>query len=311
MSNQKSFKLEELAKLTDSLVIGDPECVIDNLSTISSASESSITFLTNSRYSGNLKNSKACAVLVDENYKEDKNFNYLKSKDPYLAYATLSKLFKEESNNTFPFVDKSAVISENSVISKNVYIGPHVYIGPNCVIEDNVTINANCSIVQNVSISSNTTIHYGSVLGSDGFGFAPSKNGYVKIEQLGGLKIGKNVEIGANCSIDRGALDDTEIHDGVILDNLIHIAHNVVLGENSAIAASCAIAGSTKIGKNFQMGGLSGVLGHLEICDDVIVGAHTLITKSISKPGNYIGIMPAQDHKDWAKTATLIKKLDK
>ncbi len=311
MSNQKSFKLEELAKLTDSLVIGDPECVVDNLSTISSASESSITFLTNSKYSGNLKNSKACAVLVDEHYKEDKNFNYLKSKDPYLAYATLSKLFKEESNNTFPFVDKSAVISENSVISKNVYIGPHVYIGPNCVIEDNVTINANCSIVENVSISSNTTIHYGSVLGSDGFGFAPSKNGYVKIEQLGGLKIGKNVEIGANCSIDRGALDDTEIHDGVILDNLIHIAHNVVLGENSAIAASCAIAGSTKIGKNFQMGGLSGVLGHLEICDDVTVGAHTLITKNISKPGNYIGIMPAQDHKDWAKTATLIKKLDK
>ena len=311
MSNQKSFKLEELAKLTDSLVIGDPECVVDNLSTISSASESSITFLTNSKYSGNLKNSKACAVLVDERYKEDKNFNYLKSKDPYLAYATLSKLFKEESNNTFPFVDKSAVISENSVISKNVYIGPHVYIGPNCVIEDNVTINANCSIVENVSISSNTIIHYGSVLGSDGFGFAPSKNGYVKIEQLGGLKIGKNVEIGANCSIDRGALDDTEIHDGVILDNLIHIAHNVVLGENSAIAASCAIAGSTKIGKNFQMGGLSGVLGHLEICDDVTVGAHTLITKNISKPGNYIGIMPAQDHKDWAKTATLIKKLDK
>ena len=311
MSNQKSFKLEELAKLTDSLVIGDPKCVVDNLSTISSASESSITFLTNSKYSGNLKNSKACAVLVDEHYKEDKNFNYLKSKDPYLAYATLSKLFKEESNNTFPFVDKSAVISENSVISKNVYIGPHVYIGPNCVIEDNVTINANCSIVENVSISSNTTIHYGSVLGSDGFGFAPSKNGYVKIEQLGGLKIGKNVEIGANCSIDRGALDDTEIHNGVILDNLIHIAHNVVLGENSAIAASCAIAGSTKIGKNFQMGGLSGVLGHLEICDDVTVGAHTLITKNISKPGNYIGIMPAQDHKDWAKTATLIKKLDK
>tara|TARA_Y100000817_G_scaffold300725_1_gene280038 strand:- start:40 stop:975 length:936 start_codon:yes stop_codon:yes gene_type:complete len=311
VSNQKSFKLEELAKLTDSLVIGDPECVVDNLSTISSASESSITFLTNSKYSGNLKNSKACAVLVDESYKEDKDFNYLKSKDPYLAYATLSKLFKEELNNTFPFVDKSAVISENSIISKNVYIGPHVYIGPNCVIEDNVTINANCSIVQNVSISPNTTIHYGSVLGSDGFGFAPSKNGYVKIEQLGGLKIGKNVEIGANCSIDRGALDDTEIHNGVILDNLIHIAHNVVLGENSAIAASCAIAGSTKIGKNFQMGGLSGVLGHLEICDDVTVGAHTLITKNISKPGNYIGIMPAQDHKDWAKTATLIKKLHK
>tara|TARA_B100000965_G_scaffold391665_1_gene400019 strand:- start:49 stop:984 length:936 start_codon:yes stop_codon:yes gene_type:complete len=311
VSNQKSFKLEELAKLTDSLVIGDSKCVVDNISTIFSASESSITFLSNPKYSDDLKNSNACAVLVDESYKEDGDFNYLKSKDPYLAYAILSKLFKEQSDKTLPFIDKSAVISENSLISKNVYIGPHVFIGPNCVIEDNVIINANCSIVENVTISSNTTINYGSVLGSDGFGYAPSKNGYVKIEQLGGLKIGKNVEIGANCSIDRGALDDTEIHDGVILDNLIHVAHNVVLGKNSAIAASCAIAGSTKIGKNFRMGGLSGVLGHLEICDDVTVGAHTLITKNISKPGNYIGIMPAQNHKDWAKTATLIKKLDK
>ena len=109
----------------------------------------------------------------------------------------------------------------------------------------------------------------------------PTKDGYVKIKQIGKLKIGKNVEIGANCTIDRGAIDDTEIHDGVILDNLVHIAHNVILGQNSAIAASCAIAGSTKIGKNFQMGGLSGVLGHLDVCDNVTVGAHTLITKNI------------------------------
>ena len=148
-------------------------------------------------------------------------------------------------------------------------------------------------------------------MGSDGFGFAPTNEGYVKIEQLGGLKVGKNVEIGANCSIDRGAIDNTEIHDGVILDNLVHIAHNVILGENSAIAASCAVAGSTKIGKNFQMGGLSGVLGHLDICDDVSVGAHTLITKNIEESGNYVGIMPAQSHKDWAKSSVFIKKLGK
>ena len=138
-----------------------------------------------------------------------------------------------------------------------------------------------------------------------------SKDGYVKIKQLGKLKIGKNVEIGANCTIDRGAIDDTEIHDGVILDNLVHIAHNVIIGENSAIAASCAIAGSARIGKNFQMGGLSGVLGHLDVCDNVTVGAHTLITKDITKPGNYIGIMPAQEHNDWAKSSVFIKKLSK
>ena len=159
-----------------------------------------------------------------------------------------------------------------------------------------------------VSITNSSIIQNNSVLGSDGFGYAPSKNGYVKIEQLGKLIIGKNVEIGASCSIDRGALDNTEIHDGVKLDNQIQIAHNVVIGKNSAIAASCAIAGSTFIGKNFQMGGLSGVLGHLSICDDVTVGAHTLITKSINEPGNYIGIMPAQKQKDWAKSSVYIKK---
>ena len=210
-----------------------------------------------------------------------------------------------------PSIHESSIISENSSIGNDVYIGPNVFIGTNCIIGNNVTIHANCSIVQDVSISSNTVIHHGSVLGSDGFGFAPTSDGFLKIEQLGGLKIGKNVEIGANCTIDRGALDNTEIHDGVILDNLVHIAHNVVLGENTAIAASCAIAGSSKIGKNFQMGGLSGVLGHLEICDNVSIGAHTLITKNINEPGNYIGIMPAQDQKEWAKSSVFIKKLGK
>ena len=151
--------------------------------------------------------------------------------------------------------------------------------------------------MQDVEIGECSIIHSASVLGSDGFGYAPSKDGYVKIEQLGKLVIGKNVEIGASCTIDRGALDNTEIHDGVKLDNQIQIAHNVILGKNSAIAASCAIAGSTIIGKNFQMGGLSGVLGHLSVCDNVTVGAHTLITKSINKSGNYIGIMPAQNKK--------------
>ena len=157
-------------------------------------------------------------------------------------------------------------------------------------------------------IGKNSIIHNGFILGSDGFGYAPSDNGYVKIEQLGRLIIRNNVEIGAGCTIDRGALSDTEIHDGVKLDNQVHIAHNVILGENSAIAASCAIAGSTVIGKNFQMGGLSGVLGHLSVCDNVAVGAHTLITKDIKQSGNYAGIMPAQDHKDWANSSVFINK---
>ena len=311
MPKQKSFTLKELAKVTESILIGDPSIVVDNISSIAAANSTSVTFLSNLKYSSSLANSKACAVVVHKNFEDDNKFNYLKSDDPYLTYAKLTKLFKDESELVIPFIHDSAVISDTASVSKKVHIGANVFIGPNCIINENVVINANCSLVKDVEINSDTTINYGTVLGSDGFGFAPSNKGYVKIEQLGGLKIGKNVEIGANCTIDRGALDNTEIHDGVILDNLIHIAHNVVLGKNSAIAASCAIAGSSKIGQNFQMGGLSGVLGHLDICDDVTVGAHTLITKSIKQPGNYIGIMPAQDSGDWAKSSIFIKNLGK
>ena len=311
MPKQISFTLKELAKVTESILIGDPSIVVDNISSIANANSTSVTFLSNLKYSSSLANSKACAVVVHKNFEDDNKFNYLKSDDPYLTYAKLTKLFKDESELVIPFIHDSAVISDTASVSKKVHIGANVFIGPNCIINENVVINANCSLVKDVEIDSDTTINYGTVLGSDGFGFAPSNKGYVKIEQLGGLKIGKNVEIGANCTIDRGALDNTEIHDGVILDNLIHIAHNVVLGKNSAIAASCAIAGSSKIGQNFQMGGLSGVLGHLDICDDVTVGAHTLITKSIKQPGNYIGIMPAQDSGDWAKSSIFIKNLGK
>ena len=311
MPKQKSFTLKELAKVTESILIGDPSIVVDNISSIANANSTSVTFLSNLKYSSSLANSKACAVVVHKNFEDDNKFNYLKSDDPYLTYAKLTKLFKDESELVIPFIHDSAVISDTASVSKKVHIGANVFIGPNCIINENVVINANCSLVKDVEIDSDTIINYGTVLGSDGFGFAPSNKGYVKIEQLGGLKIGKNVEIGANCTIDRGALDNTEIHDGVILDNLIHIAHNVVLGKNSAIAASCAIAGSSKIGQNFQMGGLSGVLGHLDICDDVTVGAHTLITKSIKQPGNYIGIMPAQDSGDWAKSSIFIKNLGK
>ena len=311
MSKPISFNLAELERILGAKLEGNPSCVVDNIATISNSNDSSITFFANQKYKDHLAASKAAAFIVSSEF-ETKNLdgNYLKCEDPYLAFAKLTHLFKTSDYN-LPFIHPSAVISENSDISENVYIGPNVFIGPNCKIEKNVIINANCSIVKNVTIGQDSLIHHGSVLGSDGFGFAPSKDGYIKIEQLGGLHIGNKVEIGANCTIDRGAIDDTIIGDGVIFDNLIHVAHNVVIGKNSAIAASCAIAGSTVIGDNFQMGGLSGVLGHLNICDNVKVGAHTLITKNIEVQGEYIGIMPAQEQKAWAKSAVYIKKKGK
>ena len=309
MSQTKEYTLSEIAEFTGSKIVGNKSSVVNNIATLQNATKESISFLTNKKYQKYIKTTSANAVIVATNFKIDNQKNYLVSEDPYLAYAKLTTLFKKpifEFDN--PTIHPSAVISNRSQIGNDVSIGANVVIGPDCIIGNHVIIKANCSIVQDVVIGEYSVIHNGSVLGSDGFGYAPSKDGYIKIEQLGKLVIGRDVEIGASCTIDRGALDNTEIHNGVKLDNQIQIAHNVVLGENSAIAASCAIAGSTIIGKNFQMGGLSGVLGHLSVCDDVTVGAHTLITKSINKSGNYIGIMPAQNQKDWAKSSIFIKK---
>jgi len=312
VTESKEYTLAEIADHTDSIVVGDSGAIVNNLSTLEKASSESLSFLSNSKYSKFISSSKAQAIIVHDSFDIKDKRNYLVNSDPYLAYAKASSLFKKyvfEIDNAA--IHPSATISNDSSIGENVSIGANVVIGPNCNIGDNVIIKSNCSIVQDVTIGENSIIHNGTVLGSDGFGYAPTKTGYVKIEQIGKLLIKKNVEIGANCTIDRGALLDTEIHEGVKLDNQIQIAHNVIIGKNSAIAASCAVAGSTIIGKNFQMGGLSGVLGHLNICDNVTVGAHTLITKDIKESGNYVGIMPAQEQKNWAKSSVFIKKRGK
>ena len=310
MTAHEGFTLLELSKLINAKLIGDGEAIVDNLSTIQNSNKTSLTFLSNKKYSKYIKTSEAKAFIVHQDFvNEDDKKNFLVSEDPYLSYAMASKLFSpfyNDLNNSG--IHSTAIVSSDAKIGNNVSIGANVYIGPNCVIGDNSCIQPNVSLVCNVKLGSNCNIFPGTVLGSDGFGYAPTQNGYVKIEQLGSLVIGDNVEIGAGCTIDRGSLDDTIIHDGVKLDNQIHIAHNVDLGKNSAIAACCAIAGSTVIGENFRMGGLSGVLGHLSITDNVSVGAHTLITKNISEGGEYIGIMPAQNPKDWAKSSIFIKK---
>lgn len=309
MPKDKSYSLGYIADLTNSNIVGNKDFIVDNLSTLENASDSSITFLANTKYRKYLRNSKSLAVITNQENLQEDHRNYIVNENPYEVYAHVSKLFKNinieiENKSIHP----SAVISNDAILGENVSIGANVVIGPNCSIGNNVIIKSNCSIVQDVQISESTIIHNGSVLGSDGFGYAPTKNGYTKIEQIGALIIGSNVEIGACCSIDRGAISDTEIHDGVKLDNQIQIAHNVIIGKNSAIAASSAIAGSTVIGKNFRMGGMSGVIGHIKICDNVTVGAHTLITKDIKEPGNYVGTMPTQDKNSWAKSSIFIKK---
>jgi UDP-3-O-[3-hydroxymyristoyl] glucosamine N-acyltransferase len=310
VTSSKSYSLLELSKLLETSLIGDGNAIVDNLKTIQDANESSLSFVANQKYSKYLSSSKALAFIVHPNTIDGiDEGNYLVTDDPYLAFAKASSLFSSNLiKQNIGSVHPTATVFPETNLGKNVVIGPNVYIGPNCSIGDFSSIRANSSLVSDVQVGINTHVHNGAVLGSDGFGYAPSKDGYIKIEQLGSLIIGSNIEIGAGCTIDRGALGDTHIHDGVKLDNQVHIAHNVELGSHSAIAACCAIAGSTVIGKNFKMGGLSGVLGHLNIADNVTVGAHTLITKSIKESGEYIGIMPAQKPKDWAKSSIFIKR---
>jgi UDP-3-O-[3-hydroxymyristoyl] glucosamine N-acyltransferase len=310
VTSSKSYSLLELSKLLETKLIGDGNAIVDNLKTLQDANYRSLSFVSNQKYSKYLSSSKALAFIVHPNTIDGiDEGNYLVTDDPYLAFAKASSLFSSNSTKqNIGSVHPTATVFPETNLGQNVVIGPNVYIGPNCSIGDFSSIRANSSLVSDVQVGSNTHVHNGTVLGSDGFGYAPSKDGYIKIEQLGSLIIGSNVEIGAGCTIDRGALGDTNIHDGVKLDNQVHIAHNVELGSHSAIAACCAIAGSTVIGKNFRMGGLSGVLGHLNIADNVSVGAHTLITKSIKESGEYIGIMPAQKPKDWAKSSIFIKR---
>lgn len=305
MSGQ-SYSLNDLAEKVNGKIIGDPNLSIIAIGTIQNSVSGCISFLANPKYKKYLKDTAASAIIASPEFADEIKAGIIVD-DPYAAYAKISSLFKKYPN---PYARKefSYFVHKSSEVDQSVIIGPNVFIGPDCKIGENSIIHANASLVMNVEIGKNSIIHFNSVLGSDGFGYAPDKDRYIKVEQLGKLVIGDNVEIGAGCTIDRGAIENTEIHDGVKLDNLVHIAHNVILGKNSAIAASCAVAGSTTIGKNLQMGGLSGILGHLEIADNVFIGAHTLITKSINKPGNYVGIMPAQDHKDWAKSSVFIKK---
>ena len=302
-----SYSLQDLADKVKGELVGDPNIVISSIATIQNASSGCISFLANPKYNKFLGDSSASAVIVSPELAKDLKTAGIIVEDPYAAYAIISSLFAKYKN---PYADHatSYFVHETAEVDDSAIIGPNVYIGPECKIGKNSIVHANSSLVMNVEIGKNTIIHFNSILGSDGFGYAPKKDGFIKIEQLGKVIVGDNVEIGAGCTIDRGAIENTEIHNGVKLDNQVHIAHNVILGENSAIAASCAIAGSTTIGKNLQMGGLSGILGHLKITDNVSIGAHTLITKSINEAGNYVGIMPAQNQKDWAKSSVFIKQ---
>ena len=297
----ESFTLEQLAKLIGGTPLGSFDLKISYLQDSKVCDSTSICYVKDKKFIDTLS-SEAGAVITTTALLEDigSTQNFIVVDDPYLAYAKTSKVFFDAY--------KASNEAVETKYGKNVQIGQNTVINSNCVIGDNVIIHDNVSIYSCTDIGDNSIIHSGSVIGSDGFGYAPNNSGWHKIEHLGGVKIGKNVEIGAKTAVDRGALGDTIIEDGVKIDNQVHIAHNTIIGENTAIAGQSGTAGSVKIGKNCQIAGQVGIIGHIEIADNVVVMAKTLVTKSLKEAGAYSGVMPIQKHKDSLKFIAKIKK---
>ena len=322
-----SITLGEIATRLGCEMAGDPDTLIAGVSTLSSAREGSISFFANSAYAEALGSTGASAVILKETDLEQCHVDALISANPYLTFARVADLlypdvvFKPGIHERATVadsarVDKTAHVAANAFIDEEceigeyAYVGPGVVVGPRCRVGSQVRLLANCTLVQDVSIGSRSIIHSGAVIGSDGFGNAMSEQGWVKVKQLGGVIIGDDVEIGTNSAIDRGGIGDTVIENGVRLDNLVHIAHNVYIGEHSALAGQVGIAGSATIGKRCMFAGKAAMVGHVTICDDVIVNGQSYISKDIHEPGVYSASFPAEKNRNWKRKVARFRRIE-
>lgn len=322
-----SYRLSELAELTGTDLVGDGECLIERVDTIEDAEPGAICFLANSTYQKHLASTRASAVVLSRELADKSPIAALVSTNPYLDYARISSLLNPEPGFN-PGIHPSAVIAESVRVDPTAYVGPcsvvesgatigaGAYIGPGCVISRDCQVGqgsrlvARVTLCHGVRLGERVLVHPGAVIGSDGFGLANDQGRWVKVPQIGSVQIGSDVEIGANTTIDRGALRDTVIADGVKLDNQIQVAHNVRIGEHSAIAGCAGISGSTTIGRHCTVGGGVGIAGHLEIGDHVHLTGQTLVTRSFKEPGAYSGNLPAVPNADWRKAVARIRRLD-
>ena len=322
------ISLGELARKFACELIGDPEVIIDGVGSLSNAGPNTLSFLSSPAFKKQLSSTKAAAVILRADDAKDSPTAVLVDDNPYTCYARMAAVLHPPpayepgvhptavvaptaSVATSAHIAAHTVVQDGAVIGENSYIGPGAVVGPNCVIGDNCRLLANVTFVRNVIIGARCIFHSGSVIGSDGFGNAMTPEGWVKVPQVGGVRIGNDVEVGSCTSIDCGAIDDTVLEDGVRLDNQIQIGHNVHLGEHTAVAASAAIAGSTRIGKRCLVAGLAGISGHLEICDDVTILGKGMVSKSITSPGAYASNFPVEDVHIWNKRVAMFRRLDK
>ena len=321
------YTLGELAKQVSAEVKGDPSYTVEGVGTLQNATATQISFLTNSSYRKELATTQAGAVILSAADAENASINAIVSTNPYAAYAKIAALlsppeiYKAGVNPTAHItadaqISNTASIAAGVIIESGVVLADSVRVGPGCVIQKNVKIGANTVLTANITIAHNciigerNLIHPGVVIGADGFGQAMDEGQWIKVPQLGAVVIGDDVEIGANTTIDRGAIEDTIIEDNVKLDNQIQIAHNVKIGAHTAIAGCTAIAGSTKIGKHCRIAGMVGIVGHLQIADNVTVTAKSLVSGSIKKAGVYSAGTPLEPSKQWRKNTVRFKHLD-
>ena len=307
-----ALPLGDIVKALGGRLHGDASVVIEGLAPLESAGPAELSFLSNPRYQPRLAASRAACVIVAPALRDAALARgaAIEADDPYLYFARVTRLWKARlAPASGPRIHPSAVIDPDAAID------PTARIGALCVIERGVRIGAHTELKSRVTVNEGCTIgercilHPGVVIGADGFGFAPHQGAWEKIEQLGAVRIGDDVEIGANTCIDRGALADTVIEDGVKLDNLIQIGHNVRIGKHTALAGCAAVAGSATIGAHCTIGGRAGILGHLTIADHVHISATSLVTRSILKPGHYTGVFPLDDNAAWEKNAATLKQL--
>lgn len=319
--------LGELAVRFGCELRGDPAASVDSVAALSQAGPRAITFLANPKYVAQLKDTRAGAVILDAKSAGSSPVPALVVANPHATYARIATLLhpdppvnpgvhRHATVEPGAHIDPSSEVGAHAAIGANVRIGARCFIGPGTVIERDAVIGDDSRLVARVFIGRGVkmgvrcVVQPGAVIGGDGFGFAPEKKTWVKVPQVGGVTIGDDVEIGANTTIDRGALDDTLIETGVKLDNLIMIAHNVRIGEHSAIAAQSAVAGSSVIGKRCILGGRAGLTGHISLCDDVVVLGTSFISHTITKPGVYSSALPSEEAGAWRRIVARIKRLD-
>ena len=295
--------------------VGDASRVVDRIATLDIATPTQIAFLANPRYRAQLSTTQAGCVIVAPTFADEAaaRGSAIVTADPYLYYARLSQWWAAEQQAEAPGVHPSAVIEPGARIAEGVWVGALSVIGRDAVIGEGTRIGPRVTVGERCTIGARGIVHSGVVIGADGFGFAPhavdGENRWEKIAQLGAVRIGDDVEIGATTCIDRGALDDTVIENGVKRDNLIQIGHNVRVGAHSAMAGCVGVAGSARIGRHCTFGGGAIVLGHLELVDHVHITAASVVSRSILKPGQYSGMFPIDDNASWEKNAATLRQL--